>query len=146
MNRMNWERLHTLRHGSANAYDELPPVGSYRDQARYFDGNSRKERSVCRPALAANATSRSTGPSAETLRKIHSIGMFVTYFGTKSFAERDAKSKEQLRSALREALEKGSSGRDANYFNQDPTVTKAKRICGMRTDASKRVTIKRFQG
>lgn len=146
MNRMNWEPIHTLRHGSANAYDELPPVGSYRDQARYFDGNSRKEHSDCRTSVPANAPSRSTGPSAEILRKIHSIGMFVTYFGTKAFAERDAKSKEQLKSALREALQKGSSGRDANYFNQDPTVTKAKRICGMRAEASKRVTIKRFQG
>ena len=144
-NRMNWERLHTLRHGSANAYDELPPVGSYRDQARYFDGKSRKERSVCRPSVPANVPSRPTGPSAETLRKIHSIEMFLTYFGTKAFAERDSKSKEQLKSALREALEKGSSGRDANYFNQDPTVTKAKRICCMRADASKRVTIKSFQ-
>ena len=143
MNRMNWERLHTLRHGSANAYDELPPVGSFRDQARYFDGRSGRAHDKDKPATLATSHSHPNGPSADILRKIHSIGMFVTYFGSKEFAERDAKSKDQLKSALRAALEKGSSGRDAAFFNQDPIVRRAKVICHMPAGGRKRTTVKR---
>jgi hypothetical protein len=58
MTYMNWEKNRECLHGAANAYDELPPAGSYRDQRRWFAQNSGNGEGKGVPMYPAKATQR----------------------------------------------------------------------------------------
>lgn len=121
---MNWERMNTLKHGTAYAYDELPPAGSCWDRARYFSKGDAARRCHVTPVRAQRDQ-----PDNEFTRRIKGIEPVVQYIQTKAFRKRPAEDRRKLVTSLTETIQKFAQAPDAALYLSHPVVRKAAQIC-----------------
>lgn len=127
---MNWEKLHTLRHGSAFAYDELPRTGSYQDRARFFSNNASRDSCPRKQHTSSPSTTRGAAASLFE-KKIHGITLYVKYMESVGFANRPSNERSQIISSLRAAVKKVLASDDGHLYRQMSVIHKAARLCSI---------------